>query len=94
MKAKPYTAKTLAGAQCRVRQLEKIVASMNNGWADCECRENKANANCQLLARLAAKGPAFDNPLEAMAAGKIRDEVLCDIGLNPDGTKIGMGGGK
>ena len=45
----------------------------------------------KLLAKLAATGPAFDNPLEAMAAKKLRDVVLSSIGLNPDGTLCHLG---
>lgn len=39
------------------------------------------------LALLCADGPAFANPLAAMAAKKIRDEVLARHGVNSDGTK-------
>lgn len=41
---------------------------------------------CKLLAKLAATGPAFSNPLEAMAAEKLRDVLLDAMGLQSDGT--------
>ena len=39
-----------------------------------------------MLAKLAATGPAFMNPLAAMAAVKLRDNLLLREGLNPDGS--------
>ena len=69
---KTYKAKSLAGAQRRVRELTLQVS---------ECKRIAG-----ILAKLSAKGPAFFNPLEAMAAEKIRDEILSRMGLNPDGT--------
>ncbi len=39
------------------------------------------------LAKLSATGPAFLNPLEAMEAESIRDEILNVLDMNPDGTK-------
>lgn len=42
------------------------------------------------MAKLAATGPAFHYPLEAMAAEKLHDEILLDhCRLNPEGTPIG-----
>lgn len=38
------------------------------------------------LAKLAAKGPAFFNPLEVMAAEGVRDRILKDLGMAPDGS--------
>lgn len=41
------------------------------------------------LAKLAATGPAFSNPLEAAAAERIRDRILREkCNLKPDGTFI------
>jgi hypothetical protein len=45
-----------------------------------------------VLAKLAATGRAFFNPLEAFAAESIRDRILRDkCRLNPDGTFIKRG---
>lgn len=38
------------------------------------------------LAKLAAKGPTFFNPLEAFAAEDVRDKILASMGMKPDGT--------
>jgi hypothetical protein len=38
------------------------------------------------LAKLAADGPAFYNPLDVIVAVKVRDEILHRHGLNPDGS--------
>src|SRR2546430_5220194 len=44
------------------------------------------------LFRSAAKGPAFNNPLHAMAAEQVRDEILKQVHhLNPDGTPMNYG---
>ncbi len=41
------------------------------------------------MAKLAATGPAFYYPLEAMAAEQLRDDILrVSCRLNPDGTPI------
>ena len=82
MKAKPYTPKTLSGAQAMVRSLTK----QRNEAHDLIHRMHREMI---LLAKLAAKGPAFFNPLEAMEAEQLRDRVLRQFcGLNPDGTPI------
>ena len=54
MTEKPYTAKSLAGAQRRVRELLKQRRELTV-LLEVYDHEKK------LLARLAAKGPAFDN---------------------------------
>lgn len=74
-----YKAKSIAGAERRVRQLQAQINVMNqilDRW--------KAERN--LLARLAATGQAFFNPLDAMAAEKLRNELLASLGMHPDGT--------
>jgi hypothetical protein len=82
MKTKPYTAKTLSGAQALVRSLMKQRRKDNE-------LIYRLTQELKLLAKLAAKGPAFFNPLEAMAAEQLRDRVLRQFcRLNPDGTPI------
>ena len=75
---KLYKAKSLAGAEMRVRELQRQLREANEileRWA----MERK------LLAKLAAKGPCFDNPLIVFDAEKIRDGILKNCGLAPDG---------
>lgn len=82
MKRKPYKAKSLAGAQARVRQLLKLQEEA------VQLLDRFANER-DLLAKLAATGPAFYNPLHAAAASKIRDEILSQrFNMNPDGSPI------
>ncbi len=76
---KPYTARSLPAAQRRVRELVKLNATLM------DLLERYGNDR-KLLAKLAAKGPAFDSPLKAWAAEKIRDGILANLGLNPDGS--------
>jgi hypothetical protein len=45
-----------------------------------------------LMARLAADGPCFFNPLEAMAAKQRRNLLLAAQWLNPDGSPVPKGG--
>ena len=74
-----YKAKSLSGAERKVRDMQKVIDSLKDVIA-------RFDAERVMLAKLAAKGPAFYNPLEAAAAEKIRDELLNQIGLNPDGS--------
>lgn len=64
-----YKARTLSGAQDRVRRLENLNArlmAMLDRWD----QERK------LLARLAADTPQFDNPLQVAEAKQLRDSIL------------------
>lgn len=71
--------KSIEGAERRVALLERQIEA-NGGTI-------RAMVNdMRVLARLAADGPAFDNPLAIIAAKHIRDRVLADINLNPDGS--------
>lgn len=66
---KTYVAKSLAGAQRRVRELQRQVRDRDallDQWA----RERK------LLAMLAAETPQFHNPLAVYEAKQIRDMIL------------------
>lgn len=74
-----YQPRTFSGAKRRVMELSEQVAERN------ELIERLTQER-NVLAKLAAKGPAFFNPLEAMAAEIIRDRVLECLGMNPDGS--------
>lgn len=74
-----YKAKSLTGAQRRVRELQQQIVALNNLL-------NQWNRDRIALAKLAATGPAFFNPLEAIAAEQIRDAILAKLKMNPDGT--------
>jgi hypothetical protein len=80
-KRKPYTAKSLTGATAYVRLLLK----QREEWNATLGRYMK---EVNMLAKLAAKGPAFFNPLEAMAAEQLRDRILRELNMNSDGTFI------
>lgn len=78
----PYQAKTLSGATRRVRQLERIVQEY-------EMILGRMQTEQKLLAKLAATGPAFHNPLHIAEAVTVRDRVLKEsCRLNPDGSPI------
>lgn len=66
---KKYKAKSMAGAQRRVRELEKQVAA----WREVA---EKFHEERTLLAKLSAETPQFFNPLDVMEAKKIRDSIL------------------
>lgn len=77
--AKPYTVRSITGAQARVRQLVKQIEERDKlltRWA----------GERAMLAKLAADGPAFSNPLDAAAAIAVRDDILYRLKLNPDGS--------
>ncbi len=81
-KRKPYKPKSLTGAAQYVRCLRKQIDDYE--------RYSKAMRNDIIaLAKLVATGPAFTNPLEAMAAQEIRNQWLRGMcRMNPDGTPI------
>lgn len=66
---KRYTARTLAGATRRVRQLEDQIRVLDE-------IARRYRDERRLLAMLAARTPQFDNPLVAWEAERIRDEIL------------------
>lgn len=78
-KRKPYKPRTLKGAEVYVRNLRSQLDDLERYLV----REQHTS---RLLARLAAKGPAFDNLMVALEAEKRRDQILAELGLNPDGT--------
>lgn len=81
---KVYKAKSLKGAERKVRDLHKLLQ---------QCNEviERFDKERTLLAKLAATGPAFFNPLEAMAAQNVRDRILAQEGMNSDGTFVKRG---
>ena len=87
-KSKPYKAQSIFGAQRRVRkmvaELERSEFRLRDLFIECELLQHERRE----LAKLAATGPAFFNPLWAMEAEKIRDRVLRELGMNPDGSFI------
>lgn len=76
--------KSQQGAERRVRELEKRLHELDSV-------ARKMAKQLLLLARLAAEGPAFDNPLVAYEAKKIRDDILRRMGMGPDGKVLSGG---
>ena len=76
---KQYKAKSIAGAERRVRELQKRNAKLLE-YLD------RSDGEVKALAKLAATGPTFFNPTEIWEAEKLRDEILARMGLNSDGT--------
>jgi hypothetical protein len=81
MPRKLYKARSISGAQSYVRLLLKQRDELDGTLG-------RYMHELSLLARLSAKGPAFDNPLVIAAAEKIRDRELKTMGMNPDGSYI------
>lgn len=67
--SKPYTSKSLPSAIREVRTQRKLVLKLS-ALLDSYAKDRV------LMAKLAAKTPQFDNPLVAMEAERIRDEIL------------------
>lgn len=78
-KRKPYKPRSLKGAEVYVRNLRSQLDDMNRYLV----REQHTS---RLLARLSATGPAFNNLLVALEARSRRDQILAELGMNPDGT--------
>jgi hypothetical protein len=70
--SKPYKAKSITGAQIRVRQLERLLGKYKD-------LVNKFDKDRILLAKLAAKTPQFFDPLVAMEAEQLRDRILNSV---------------
>lgn len=66
---KKYQAKSLAGAEAKVRQLQKQISDRDNLLIQFD-KERK------LMARLAADTPQFFNPIVVYEAKQIRDRIL------------------
>lgn len=64
-----YRAKSLTGAQARVRQLQKQVEERDKLLIQFDHER-------RMLAKLSADTPQFFNPLVAMEAKQIRDRIL------------------
>ena len=79
---KPYQAKSLKGAERRVRDLER-----RNGA--CSKLLERYTLDRRALAMLAATGPAFYNPLNVFDAQHIRDAILArECNMKPDGSPL------
>lgn len=71
--------KSQVGAERRVRDLERKIKQLDAAVKQLETER-------RMLACLAAKGPAFFNPLAAFSAENLRDRILQSLNMNPDGT--------
>jgi hypothetical protein len=78
MREKTYKATSLTGAQTQVRRLRRQRRELVK-------LVELYNFQRQQLAKLAADGPCFDNPLIVWEAKRIRDRILKDMGLRADG---------
>lgn len=93
MKSKPYKAKTISGAEARVRNLQKQIKERDR-WLgllrrerDLALRELEATReDCVMLAKLSLER-AFFSPTQVWAAQAVRNRVLENAGLKPDGTR-------
>ena len=69
MNMKPYKAKSLSGAEKRVRQLRKQIKERDSLL-------HQFDRDRRLMAMLASDTPQFDNPLLVYEAKQIRDRIL------------------
>lgn len=74
--------KSIAGAERRIGNLQKQLR-------EADALLVRFNAERIALAKLAAKGPTFFNPLDVVVAERIRDKILRELCyMNPDGTVL------
>ena len=71
-----YKAKSLSGAERKVRQLQKEVDELRYHAQNLEKQIIKITDERFWLAKLASKTPLFDNPLHVWEVEKMRDEIL------------------
>lgn len=87
--ATTYKAKTITGAERRVRELRNQVHDLHGALTRALERERLLLVHRQVLAKLSAEGPALDNPLVIAAVKELRNKVLREeCGMNPDGTPL------
>lgn len=72
MTTKPYTSKSLPAAVREVRRLRRM-------YRELDAIANRYRKERDAMARLAAEKPQFFNPLDAMDAKKLRDDILRTI---------------
>jgi hypothetical protein len=87
-KVKKTRFKSIESAEARIRILERRIQEYEGICTRYKGDYETAQNVCLMLAKLAADGPAFYNPLEAMAAKQGRDMILHGAGINPDGSPI------
>ena len=88
---KLYTAKTIRGAQEYARRLRRQLDDAHDAIENMAGTVSRLLDERIMLAKLAADGPCFDNPLQAHQAKSIRDTILKDECLAPDGTFLEVG---
>lgn len=80
--SKLYTPRSLPAAQRTARYLRKQLNEAHE-------QIKKLHTERVALAKLAAKGPCFFNPLDVMQAEKYRDQILLQYcKMLPDGTPV------
>jgi len=72
----PYKAKTISGAERRVRRLEGQLNKLTGECVSWESMARRVVEERDILALLAADKPMFDNPILVIEAKKLRDRVL------------------
>lgn len=87
-KTKKTRFKSIEAAEARIRLLEKRIGQLDVICSSYERDYKTAQNVCLMLAKLAADGPAFFNPLDIVTAKQGRDVILRRAGLNPDGSPI------
>jgi hypothetical protein len=83
-----YKAKTLRGAELEVSRRRRDIVRLNEVIARLATKIGDLEHDRQMLARLAAKGPAFSNPIHAAHAEALRDRILAELGMNPYGKAL------
>jgi hypothetical protein len=87
MRQKAYTARSIDGAQSYCRMLLKQRQRAQSLLSQFANANKRLKEDRKQLAKLAAEGPCFDNPLVIYEVKQLRDQILRDeCGLNPDGT--------
>ena len=81
-------AKSIDAAQRKIRRLDEENAALRARLDDGARIRRRLEDTVELLAMLAADGPAFLSPITAREAIDRRDKILARLGFAPDGSPI------
>lgn len=80
--------KSIDAAQRKIRSLQREMVALDACIKEQGRVRRRLEDTVELLAMLAADGPAFLSPVTAAAGIRERDKILARLGMKPDGSPI------
>ncbi len=81
MTERPYKARSLSGAQAKVRHLQKMLNAESTARTLVIAERNRFRHERNVLAKLACDRPMFYSPLHVVEAKKLRDQIIEELSL-------------